>query len=523
VADADVRRAAEGRQLSSTRAAAPPWWRDRPALVVGVLALVLHGALAGRYDLFRDELYFIVCGRHPQFGYVDQPPLVPLLAAGTYALGAHAWLLRLPAVLAAAALVWLTVAFVRVLGGRDGAAWAAAIAAAVAPMFLGLTATLNTTTFEPLAWTAVAYALARAAILDDRRALVWAGLVTGLALEAKYAIFTWLVALAVGLVLTPQRRLFARRELYFGLALAVLIAAPSLLWQTAHGWPFLELLAAARGKNSDTPPLAFLVNQIFVMNPLLAPVWIAGIVAPFAWRTLAAVRFLGLAFVVQAAITVATHGKDYYLAAAYPPLFALGAIAFERIVRPAPARVAYLTLVVALSALVAPLALPILPPATLEVYAHRLHLMPQPQEKLAAQIRIPQLFSDELGWHDFVHQIAAAYDAIPAAQRAQTSILAGDYGQAAALDVYGPAYGLPPALSGHNQYYLWALRGQQPRNLLDITWSPNGDRKYCDRERVVDKPFSPFAMPYENATSVVYCENLHPSLATLWHLVKNYQ
>jgi 4-amino-4-deoxy-L-arabinose transferase-like glycosyltransferase len=507
----------------SELSARAPWWRDPPALIVGLLTLALHGALAGRYDVFRDELYFIVCGRHPQFGYVDQPPLVPLLAAGTYALGAHAWLLRLPAVLAAGALVWLVVAFVRLLGGRDGAAWTAAVVAMVAPMFLGITATLNTTTFELVAWTAVAYAIARAVVREDRTAPIWGGVVAGFALEAKYALVTWLVALACGLLLTPQRRLFARRELWLGLGLAAVIAAPSLVWQAGHHWPFAELMAAARNKNSNTPPLAFIVNQIFVMNPLLAPLWIAGIVTPFVWRDLARVRCLALAFVVQYVLTIATHGKDYYLAAAYPTAFVLGAIAFERVVRWVPVRAAYLVLATALSAVVAPIALPILAPATLQVYAQRLHLIPQPQEKLATHLRLPQVFSDELGWHDFVRQVAAAYDALPPVTRAQTAILAGDYGQAGAIDVYGFAYGLPPALSGHNQYYLWALRGQNPRNIIDITWDPPAsDARYCDHVRVLGHPFSPFAMPYENRTTFVFCEGLHPSLAALWHLTKNY-
>ena len=125
--------------------------RDRLAPALSALTFTLHMAVAGRYDLFRDELYFIVCGRHPAFGYADQPPLVPLVAAGMYALGGQTWLVRLPSALAAAALVWLTVALVRLLGGRTSAALFAGIAAGFAPILLGLTATLNTTTFEPLA------------------------------------------------------------------------------------------------------------------------------------------------------------------------------------------------------------------------------------------------------------------------------------------------------------------------------------------------------------------------------------
>ncbi|MDB5026892.1 MAG: hypothetical protein JWO66_581 [Candidatus Eremiobacteraeota bacterium] len=499
--------------------------RESPDPVAAFLAaatFLFHLASANGYDVFRDELYFIVCGRHPAFGYADQPPLVPLLAAGFYDLGHQTWLLRLPALLAAAALVWVTVRFARLLGGGDGAAWTAGIMAAVAPMFLGLHATLNTTTFEPLAWTAVAYALARAALLDDRRAPVWAGIVAGVAMEAKYALPAWLIALAVGLLLTPQRRIFARRELWTGLALAALIALPSVVWQAANHWPFLDLVRAAGDKNAVVAPIAFVVNQLLVMNPLFAPIWIAGIVAPFAWRDLAPLRFVAIAFVVAAAMVMASHGKDYYLAAAYPPLFALGAVAFERVVRNAIARAVYVAAAVAISAVAAPTILPILPPAALAGYMERTHQTVTHAEKSFAGTTLPQGFADELGWHDYVAQIAAAYAALPAPLKARTAIVVQDYGEAGALDVYGGAYGLPPALSGHNQYYLWGQRGQSPDNIVRATQHPELWRPHCDAVEILGKTFSPYAMAYENGKSILLCRHMRPSLARYWPELKNY-
>ncbi|MEA2718346.1 MAG: hypothetical protein QOJ39_210 [Candidatus Eremiobacteraeota bacterium] len=495
---------------------------DRIALGLGAAVFVLRLPLANRYDVFRDELYFIVCGRHPSFGYVDQPPLVPLLAAAFYGLGHQTWLLRVPALLAAAALVWLTVRFVRLLGGGDAAAWTAGIMAAAAPMFLGMFATFNTTVFEPLAWTAVAYALARAAILDDRRALLWAGIVTGLAMEAKYAIPSWLIALGAGLVLTPERRLLARRELWLGFAMAVIIALPSIAWQAANGWPFAELVRAAGDKNVIVSPVAFIANQIFVMNPLFAPIWIAGIIAPFAWRNLAPARFIAIAFVVVTAILIASHGKDYYLSAAYPPLFALGAAAFERVVRRTAVRAAYLTAAVAFSAVAAPIALPILPPQTLIAYMQHLHLAPAQTERSFAGTALPQEFADQLGWHDYVRQVGTAWTSLPPDVRAHTSVLVDNYGEAAAIDVYGAPYGLPPALSGHNQYYLWAQRGQPATDLLRVQNNPERLRRYCTNVRILGTTSSPYAMAYENGKTIAYCQALHPPLSQIWPNLKNY-
>ncbi len=489
---------------------------DRVALILGALTFAFHLAFANRYGVFRDELYFIVCGRHPALGYADQPPLVPLLAAGLYGFGAQTWLLRLPAVLAAAALVWLAVRFTRLVGGGDAAAWTAGIAAAAAPMFMGLAATLNTTTFEPLAWTFVAYALARALLREDDRILWWCGLVAGLAMEVKYALPMWLAALAVGLLATPERRLLKRPALWGALALAVAIALPSVFWQAAHGWPFPALVRNAGAKDAAVAPLAFYVNQVFVLNPWFAPLWLAGIIAPFAMRALAPLRFIATAYVVTACAIVAGHGKDYYLAPAYAPLLAVGAVAFEQVVRSRSLRVAYLGLAVAFSAVAAPLALPILPPAALVAYQRTLHLAPQQQERGDAATPLPSTFADMLGWHDLVRQVAAAYGRIPPAQRARTSILVDNYGEAAALDLYGTPYGLPPALSGHNQYGFWGLRGQDPQNIVRVQNHVDRLRPFCRTTILVSQTFSPYARGFENGKAIALCLGLHPALRKLF-------
>jgi len=492
---------------------------DRVALALALLAGLLHAAFANRYDVFRDELYFIVCGRHPQFGYADQPPLVPLLAATTYALGGQTWILRLPPVIAAALLPWLVVRFVRLLRGGDGACWLAGVAAVIAPMFLGLTATLNTTSFEPLAWTAIAYGIARAVLLDDRRALLWTGLVAGVELEVKYALPLWLGALAIGLLVTPERRLFRRRELWLGLALALVLALPSLVWQASHGLPFLELVRNAGDKDVAVAPVAFLLNQGFVMNPLLAPLWVAGYVAPFALRLLAPMRFAAIAGVVTAAATIAGHGKDYYLAPIYPTLFALGAVALDRAVRNTVARFAYIALAVGLSTVAAPLALPILAPSALPHYMQALHLAPQAQERedvRNAAIALPPTFADMVGWRTFVRQVADAYASLPADVRARTSIVVDNYGEAGAIDVLGSAYGLPSPLSGHNQYGLWGTRGQDPRNVLRVQRDVASLKRYCGHVHVIAHTYASGARTSENGKAIAFCENLHPSLETLW-------
>jgi hypothetical protein len=259
-----------------------------------------------------------------------------------------------------------------------------------------------------------------------------------------------------------------------------------------------------------------MLNQLLIFNPLAAPLWIAGLIAPFVVARLRAVRFLPIAYVLTAAVTIALGGKDYYLAPAYPPLFAIGAVAAERAIRAGALRTAYATAIVFAAALIAPLALPILQPAKLIAYERRLHMAPQQQERGDSGDLLPSTFADMLGWHDFVREVAAAYNSLAPAERAATSIVVDNYGEAAAVDLYGPAYNLPPALSGHNQYGLWGLRGQTPRNVLRIQNNPQRLRPYCTQMRIIATTSSPYARDFENGKSIALCTTLHPPLARLW-------
>lgn len=468
---------------------------------------------AGRYDLFRDELYFIVCGQHPALGYADQPPLVPLMAAGLYQVGHSALWVRLPAVLAAGLLPLLTIRLIRLLGGGRLALWIGAVAVCAAPLLVGLTGVLNTTAFEPLAWTALTMLLVRGIRDADDRALLIAGLVAGITLEAKYALLLWAAGLAVGILVTPQRRLLLRPAFWGAAALAGAIAAPSLIWQALHGFPFVELSRAAAVKNADIPIGAFLLNQFAIMNPALAPVWLAGLVAPFVSPRLRNLRFIAIAWLVHLVLVRFGHGKDYYLAASYPSLFAIGAVALAPLVRTRPRKVvlgAFGLAAAGAIALAGPLVLPLLPPERLAAYLSATGMAPQAQEKSFKGTALPQIYADQLGWHDFAAQVDAAWAKIPSTDRAMTAINADNYGEAAALDLYTD---LPPALSGHNQYYLWGLRGQRPANLLFITDADEDLRGICTTVERLGTTQSQWAMAYENGKQITLCRGIAPAFA----------
>ncbi len=490
-----------------------------------IMVVIIRIVLGARYDLFRDELYFIVCGQHPAFGYVDQPPLIPLIAAAFYRLGLGAQGVRLPAALASGAILYLVIRFVRLLGGGRYATCLAALAVMIAPMFMGMGATLNTTVFDPLAWTAIAYLLVRATRLDEDRALLLAGIIAGLDMEVKYALPMWAVGLGLGLLATRQRQLLRRSAFWWAIGVATIIALPSVVWQATHGYPFLELARAAKGKNADIALMPFVLNQIFVMNPAFAPLWIAGLIGPFTSTKLRDLRFVPIAFATFFVLVRIGHGKDYYLAACYPALFVLGAVTLcdwaSTTLRRTTVTIGT-ALAIAFSMFVAPLALPILSPTALIAYLTRTGLSLQQQERSFHGTVLPQEFADQLGWHDFADQVTAAWNRIPLSERDETGIKLDNYGEAAAVDLYARPRGLPPALSGHNQYFLWRLRGQHPTNLLVVQDNVPRLRPYCTETIVLGETHSRFAMAYENGKAIAYCRSLHIPIEKIWPGIKNY-
>jgi hypothetical protein len=486
---------------------------------VAVVVALVHFSVAQQYGFFRNELYFIICGRHPAFGYVDQPPLVPLLAALTQSAGIHLWFLRLPATLAAALLVPLTVVFSQFLGATTRGAWLAAVSAAAAALVTAMTSSLSTSTFEPLAFTAVAYFVTRALVRNEPRSFLWAGVIAGVAFEAKYGVAFWVAALAIGLLLAGPRSAFRSRDLWIGVAIAAALALPNVIWQAVHGFPFLELVHNDNPGNFTGSPLSFTVDQILSMNMLLAPLWLAGIVVPFVSARLRAFRFLSIAFVTMAAIILVTHGKSYYLAGAYPAMFALGASACTRLPRTLVAL--WAVLAAANGALALPLVLPVLPPDRLKTMMDSMHPRPRPIEAAGIGAPLMQMLSDEFGWPQLAHDVEGAYAALPTSDRAKAAIFASNYGEAAAIDFFGQ--GLPPALSGNNQYYLRGPRGFDGSVVLAVNVDVAQWSRICDSARVVATfGTSPYAMPYEQNRPIVLCRGMRPPLPQLWTAFKHF-
>ncbi len=501
--------------IDDTRAAI----QGDPIVWVSVLVLaIIYLLTASRYDIFRNELYFIACGRHPAFGYADLPPLVPLIAAATQLFGVNVFLLRLPAIIAALALIPITAEFARTLGGGKPAAWMAAVAVAIAPGLLALSSTLGPSAFEPLGWTLCAWLFARGILRDERSSISWAGVVAGITFQAKYGIAIWVVGLAIGIITTAARRILAWRQLWYGAAAAIVIGAPSLIWQQLHGWPFLATIHyATQHRNLTGSPLRFEIGQILAMNWLMAPLWISGFITPLISERLKPARFLSIAFIFTTAAIIYSHGKSYYLFPAYPTMFAVGAVACEELGR--VLRAAWFILAFIMTLPIVPVMLPILDPATLARYLDRTHLRPRPVEVEGIGAPLTQLFSDELGWREMEKQVANVYHSLPPEDRSRAAIMAQDYGEAAAIDVYGRQDGLPPAICGQLQYYFWGPRRYDGSVIIDVNGDPDRWGEICAASKVVGAFGAPYAMPYENGP-IILCRGLRRPLPEIWDRFK---
>jgi hypothetical protein len=388
----------------------------------------------------------------------------------------------------------------------------------MAPALANTTTVLTTQTFEPLAWTACAYLVARCALLKETRALLWAGLVIGVSMGAKYGILMWVIPLAAGILMTHARGILTARECWIGALIAVVVASPSLLWQWIHGWPFIVGLVNHAAQNLPGTPWHFELTQAVEISPLLAILCLAGAIAPFVRSELKPARFLSLAFVAATVLDIAAIGKDYYLSPVYPTMFALGAAGVMAL-RPWILRT-WLAIAVVVALIEAPVALPILPPAMLASYLEHTHLRPPADETGGLDAPLTQVFSDQFGWRQLEKRVAAVYATLSEDERAHATILAGDYGEAAAVDIFGRADHLPAAISAEDQYYFWGTRGSDGSVIIHINGDPRRWQRLCGSVSVVDHFGADYAMPYENNRPIFVCRGLRYPLDTLWPRMK---
>jgi hypothetical protein len=486
------------------------------------LRIALSLATHRGYGIFRDELYYLACAEHLDWGYVDHPPLIAVLTWLSRAIGGDSLLaIRFAPALLGGATVLAAGLVCRALGGGRAALILTCVSVACAPVLLSFSHFNSMNVVEPVLWTLGAFVLVRLA--DGARLQLWLvfGMICGLGLLNKHSMLFFGFASTVALFALPSLRSGLRTRwpwLGFGLAFAIFL--PNLLWQVRHDFPTLEFMDNARAhKNLAMSPLAFLKEQLLQQGPLAAPLWIGGIV--FSLRggpSHTRARPLAVVYLTLLAVFLATQAKPYYLAGAYPMLFAAGSVACERLGRKLVLASFSLTLLGGAALL--PLAVPVLTEERYVAYVSVLGIAPGAAERHELG-PLPQFFADMHGWRALTRDVARVFHALPADEQRTCAIYANNYGEAGAIDFFGPALGLPKAIASHNAYWMWGPREASGECLIVIGGEREDHLRFFESVEAAGDSRGPWRMPFENVT-LWLLRGPRENLAEVWPRLKRY-
>jgi Dolichyl-phosphate-mannose-protein mannosyltransferase len=492
-------------------------------LIIAGISFLVHVLVGDNYGYFRDELYMMALSQHPAFGYVDVPPLVPWITLLPRMLTGNAlWAIHVISALVCAGTIILTGLMARLFGGTGWVQGLAALGSATALVLVETGSIYAYDVFDEFWWALAATILI--VLLRDEHPRRWLafGLVAGLGLLTKETILFWGCALIVGLGLSSQRRLLFTRWTVLGGLIAFALFLPFLLWNAANGWASFQFWAGySQNHSGGASPLDFLINQILSMNPLSILLWGAGLWYFFSARG-ARYRVFGWAYLLLFVLFLTIQAKTYFLAPAYPPLFAGGAMLIgEWRVRWHRLIAVYPVLLVVVCVLLAPAVMPILPPA---VYGHIYGQSGSggAQQDAGDVDGLPQGLADRFGWEEQVALIAQVYHSLPINEQRVACIATSNYGEASALVQFGGRYHLPPPISGHNTFYIWGPQGCTGQVIITINFLPQDAARYFNSVTLAARTSCNDCVDSENQAPILILRQPKVPFSTLWAQSKHY-
>lgn len=487
-------------------------------LIFGFALFLLHMFTNHQYGFHQDEMVVLDNARHLDWGFVEYPPLTPFLARieltlfGFSLVGARTF-----AALTHGLILVLTGLMVQELGGNRRAQIMAAIAASIAPFGLILGSQIQYVTFDFL-WTVLtAYFVICLLQSENPRWWLAIGAVIGLGMMTKYTMAFFVAGLVGGLLLTNARRHLKSPWLWGGVALSILIFLPNLLWQIQHNFISLEFLSSihardvAIGRADGYIPEQFLLSS----NPLVVPLWIAGLFYLFNSPNGKRFRMVGWMYVIPFLLYLFTQGRSYYLASAYPMLFAAGAVAWQGWVEKLSAQSARLAIVatwslIGIGAVIGgALSLPIAP-------------INSPLWNVTREVH--DIFTEQIGWHEMIETVAGIYERLPAEDKARAGILAGENDEAAALNLYGSGFGLPTAISGSNTFWLRGYGNPPPEVLILIGFTVENANLLFDECTIAGTITNDYNVENDlrNPPDIFVCRNPRQPWDELWEFLQRF-
>ncbi|MFB3905014.1 MAG: ArnT family glycosyltransferase [Acidobacteriota bacterium] len=499
-------------------------WLDIALLLgPGVFKLLLHLVTIRGYGLHGDELYYLACSDHLDWGYVDHPPLsVALLKLFRLALGDSYFSIRLLSAIAGAATVMLTGLLARRMGAGRFGQLLASVCVIVAGLYLAIGHSFSVNALDLLFWAAAFHVMISILNGGPTRNWLWLGVVCGLGMQNKISVLFLGLGLMAGLLVTRQRRLLLSRGPWLCGLVAGILFVPQIAWQIANGWPTLEFMRNAQTqKNLALPFLDFVKEQVSLLNPFTFPIWAAGLFFLLFRARLRPYRCLGWCYVVLLAFFASSGGKPYYLGPVYSLLFAAGALAVSLAVSRFWPRVLLLALVLAGGAAGAPMALPILPVDSFIRYSRALGAKPSSGERFK-EGDLPSYFANMFGWDELARVVHSVYESLPPEDQRRCAILGRNYMQAGAIDYYGRRLGLPRALAGHNSYWLWGF-GSQSNHVMIIIGGRRDDLAKAFGKIEQKGVFrNRYIQPMHSDQPIFVVREPKMSLAEIWPLIRFY-
>ncbi|RPI24793.1 MAG: phospholipid carrier-dependent glycosyltransferase [Acidobacteria bacterium] len=502
----------------------PGRWLDIAVLVgPAIFKLVLHLATIKGYGLHGDELYYLACSDHMDWGYVDHPPLsVALLKLCRLTLGDSYFSIRLLSALAGTGTVFLTGLLAHRMGAGRFGQLLASVCAIVAGLYLAIGHSFSVNALDLLFWIAAFHLIFSILTGGPARNWLLLGVICGLGLQNKISLLFLGFALVTGLVLTSQRRLLFSRWPWLGGLVAGMLFLPQIAWQIANGWPTLEFIHNAQTqKNVALPLLDFVKEQIFLLNPFTFPIWATGLFFLLFQPRMRTYRPLGWCYVVLLALFVGSGGKPYYLGPVYSLLFAAGAVAIEVAARRSWLRASILALVLAGGAAGAPSALPVLSVESFIQYSRALGMKPSSGERFE-EGDLPSYFANMFGWDELAGVVHSVYRSLPPEDQERCAILGQNYMQAGAIDYYGKSLRLPRGLCGHNSYWLWGF-GTHSNDVMIIIGGRREDIAKAFGEIEQKAVFrNRYIQPMHSNQPIFVVRKPKMSLAEIWPLIRFY-
>ncbi len=520
-------------------------------LAAAAAALHLAADALSPYGVHRDELLYLAMGRHLRLWAMDFPPFIALCAqltrvlaapfGGEQAVASSMVVLRLLPALAAGAIVGLTAATARALGGGRAAQLLAVGCVLASPLYLRTGALFQPVVLDQLWWTLALYALVRLGRSADLDApggtgrwgdWLLLGAALGLGLLTKFSVVFIAAGVAVGVLVTPLRRALRTARPWAAAGLAMLVGSPSVVGQVRLGWPVVKQMADLRAQQlAHVGYGEFLAGQLLLGPAVLLAA--LGVWALVARRSLRAGRVAAVACVVAFALLLLGHGKAYYIGPIYPTLWAAGAVALAQDVARARATSGFrsrLGVAIALSsaalialygAITLPLGVPILPPVSMARYAAALGV--GTETNTGGRLALPQDYADMLGWPEQAAAVARVFHTLPLADQARTAILGGNYGEAGAIELYGPARELPAPVSPAGSYWFWGPGPRAGEVLVVLADSAHAARdlphlyaRVRPIERAIPDSLRPWVVPEQRNTWVFVCDGPRRTLQQVW-------